>query len=244
MPQISAHRGGPDGTLNEGSLDAYRRAVDGGVDFIELDIRSTRDGVLVCSHDPVVDGIGEISALGFESLLRASDNLIPTVREIFQLAAGRTGCHIDIKGAGLEEKVVTMATEILGTDKFFVTSLEDDSVSFIRSRFPGVNVALTIGRDMENASLMRTAVVRVSEIFPFRRLKRSRANGVAANYKLVTRPLLWFARKNELRVVVWTVDDERRLRRFLNTPGVDVVVTNNPALAMKLKREADLREWP
>ena len=50
-PIIIAHRGAP-GYLPDHTLEGYERAIDMGADFIEPDLVSTRDGVLVARHEP------------------------------------------------------------------------------------------------------------------------------------------------------------------------------------------------
>jgi glycerophosphoryl diester phosphodiesterase len=50
-PLVVAHRGAS-GYLPEETLEAYVRAIDLGADVIEMDLLSTRDGVLVTRHDP------------------------------------------------------------------------------------------------------------------------------------------------------------------------------------------------
>ncbi|GAB2251744.1 hypothetical protein Droror1_Dr00004591 [Drosera rotundifolia] len=49
-----AHRGS-NGELPEETAPAYMRAIDKGADFIETDILPTRDGVLICHHDVILD---------------------------------------------------------------------------------------------------------------------------------------------------------------------------------------------
>ncbi|HEY4956642.1 MAG TPA: glycerophosphodiester phosphodiesterase [Caldimonas sp.] len=48
---MAAHRGAS-GYLPEESIEAYVRAIELGADFIELDLISTKDGVLIARHDP------------------------------------------------------------------------------------------------------------------------------------------------------------------------------------------------
>src|SRR5512139_197711 len=50
-PLVIAHRGAS-GYLPENTLEAYQRAIDLGADAIELDLISTKDGVLIASHYP------------------------------------------------------------------------------------------------------------------------------------------------------------------------------------------------
>ncbi|GAB2209288.1 hypothetical protein Droror1_Dr00026498 [Drosera rotundifolia] len=49
-----AHRGA-NGELPEETAPAYMRAIDEGADFIETDILATKDGILICHHDVILD---------------------------------------------------------------------------------------------------------------------------------------------------------------------------------------------
>lgn len=50
-PLVVAHRGAS-GYLPEETLEAYARAIELGADYIEMDLVSTKDGVLITRHDP------------------------------------------------------------------------------------------------------------------------------------------------------------------------------------------------
>src|SRR5580765_905119 len=50
-PIVAAHRGAS-GYLPEETIEAYVKAIELGADFIELDLISTKDGVLIARHDP------------------------------------------------------------------------------------------------------------------------------------------------------------------------------------------------
>lgn len=53
-PYNIAHRGS-NGEFPEETLPAYKRAIEEGADFIETDILSSKDGVLICFHDVTLD---------------------------------------------------------------------------------------------------------------------------------------------------------------------------------------------
>ncbi|KAL8150631.1 hypothetical protein V2J09_020439 [Rumex salicifolius] len=55
-----AHRGS-NGELPEETYAAYMRAIDEGADFIETDILASKDGVLICFHDPNLDDTTDIA---------------------------------------------------------------------------------------------------------------------------------------------------------------------------------------
>ena len=50
-PMVAAHRGAS-GYLPEETIEAYVKAIELGADYIELDLVSTKDGVLIARHDP------------------------------------------------------------------------------------------------------------------------------------------------------------------------------------------------
>ncbi|KAL5064898.1 hypothetical protein RYX36_026635 [Vicia faba] len=59
-PYNIAHRGS-NGELPEETHQAYMRAIEEGADFIETDILSSKDGVLVCFHDVILDDTTDVA---------------------------------------------------------------------------------------------------------------------------------------------------------------------------------------
>ncbi|MDX6807023.1 glycerophosphodiester phosphodiesterase [Terrihabitans rhizophilus] len=59
-PVIVAHRGAS-GYMPDHTLEAYKRAVDMGADFIEPDLVSTKDGELVARHEPMLSGTTDVA---------------------------------------------------------------------------------------------------------------------------------------------------------------------------------------
>ncbi|MCO5165506.1 MAG: glycerophosphodiester phosphodiesterase [Planctomycetes bacterium] len=73
----TGHRGAR-GLAPENTLEGFRRALEAGVDMLELDVQLTRDGDVVVIHDPLVDrttdwagpGPGAVAALSLAELAR------------------------------------------------------------------------------------------------------------------------------------------------------------------------------
>ncbi|MBC7928348.1 MAG: glycerophosphodiester phosphodiesterase [Bryobacteraceae bacterium] len=61
QPLVVAHRGAS-GYLPEHTLEAYRRAIELGADFVEPDLVSTKDGVLIARHEPLLDGTTDVAS--------------------------------------------------------------------------------------------------------------------------------------------------------------------------------------
>jgi glycerophosphoryl diester phosphodiesterase len=58
---VIAHRGAS-GERPEHTLEAYRLAIEQGADFVEPDLVSTRDGVLVCRHENEISGTTDVAS--------------------------------------------------------------------------------------------------------------------------------------------------------------------------------------
>lgn len=59
-PLIVAHRGAS-GYMPEHTIEGYKLAIEQGADFIEPDLVSTKDGVLVVRHEPMLSGTTDVS---------------------------------------------------------------------------------------------------------------------------------------------------------------------------------------
>jgi glycerophosphoryl diester phosphodiesterase len=60
LPLVIAHRGAS-GERPEHTIEAYRLAIGQGADFVEPDLVSTKDGVLVCRHENEISGTTDVA---------------------------------------------------------------------------------------------------------------------------------------------------------------------------------------
>lgn len=114
----AAHREAP-----ENSLAAIARAIALGCDYVELDVRQTRDGVLVLSHgdrvDDRTDGAGAVAELSLaevRALQLANGEPLPTFAEALALCRGRIGVYVDDKAAPPGAVVALLAAHDLLAD--------------------------------------------------------------------------------------------------------------------------------
>ncbi|GAC1506407.1 MAG: hypothetical protein NVS1B3_06020 [Candidatus Dormibacteraceae bacterium] len=218
------------------TAERYRRSIDGGADFVEFDVRRTLDGQYVIYHDPKTPsgrGIGEISLAEFKGEL-GPDGLDLT--DLLEMAKGRIRLHIDLKEVGYEADVVRLVLASFPESQFVITSLEDVSIRTIKELFPAVRAGLSLGRDLDKATPWHRLSVRLSELFPARRLRASRADFVAVHKRLATLRVLAYCARAKIPAWVWTVEDEVETARFLADPRVAVVITNRPELAPRTRR--------
>ncbi|GAA4745066.1 hypothetical protein GCM10023350_32350 [Nocardioides endophyticus] len=211
--------------------DALEHAIQLGVDYIEFDVQRCADGSLVLLHDPV--DIAPPDAVPYD--------------EALELLAGRSRVHLDLKFT--DDGVVEATAEAvrrLGTDRLVVTTLDDRSVAAVRAwsdvHAPALLVGLSLGRGVKGFPVWRQLKVRASEVWPHVRYRHSRANVVVAHHTLARFAVARFARKRGLPLLVWTVDTEPSLRYWTRSGRAWLVTTNNPEVALRLRRPD--RIWP
>lgn len=233
VPLISAHRGGQavDGVS---AADRYRHAIELGVDFVEFDVRRTRDGVTVIYHDDRTVSGREVRELTYREL---ADELGPeamTFDQLLDVAAGRVGLHLDLKEAGYEAEIVRTVLDRSPLDRLVITS-GDAVIRTIKDQFPQVRAGLSIGEDINGLAPWMKLRVRLSELFPGGRLKRSRADFLAVHRQLAALTVLRYCERHGVPAWVWTVDDEPEIARFLSDRRVTTLITDRPDIALRLR---------
>jgi glycerophosphoryl diester phosphodiesterase len=231
---ISAHRG----SCGVGELPAaerYDRAIGLGVDYVELDVRRTADGIYINYHDDVTPSRRPAGSLSYQDLKSELGSELLTLDEVIEVVAGRAGLHVDLKEPGYEAEIVRAVIAHRPKDGFVVTTGEVESIRTVKDRFPTVRAGLTLGTDMRNAQALATFRERWSEFFPGARLQRSHADFVVAHQQLARIRLLAYCARRRMAAWVWTVDEEREIARFMADRRVATLVTNRPDVAMRFK---------
>ena len=241
MVGISAHRmnvGSPTRSVREALL----RAGEMGFDYIECDVRVSRDGELVIWHDDHLPGGRPLAAATVAEYRRAVAPHDATLSELLHGARGRIRLHLDLKDQGCEEQLLREVRATLDPAAFVITSLEDDSLIRLRRLEPGLALGLSLGREIRHGRVptwwFRWLQVRASEVFPGRRLARVRPTFVAVHQQLARRALLRYCARHNLPAWVWTVDEPADIAHFLDDERVSVLITNRPDVALALRSDA------
>jgi len=137
----SAHRG-EHLKHPENSLPAIQAAIDLGIDYVELDVRTSADGQLVLMHDPTVermtDGKGQIKDLTLAEIRKLDLSArfpgqfpglrVPTFDEALELAHGKIGIYVDTKNAKPEDLVAAIERHEMGEHVMFWS----ERISFLK----------------------------------------------------------------------------------------------------------------
>lgn len=129
---VVAHRGDWR-NFPENSIPSIESVIAMGADVMELDLKMTKDSVLVLSHDKTIDrctnGTGEVSGYTLEELKAFSlknvegevvDSLhIPTLREALETCKDRICVNVD-QGYWYYDQVLAIAEEVGVTDQVLI----------------------------------------------------------------------------------------------------------------------------
>ncbi len=141
---IIAHRG-VHTAAPENTIPAFEKAMELGLDYIEVDVRTSKDGRLFILHNDTVDARTNGSGTARELLWKDLRDLdagswfapkfagtrLPTFEEVLQLTKGRIGLYLDLKDADTE-KVVSFLRKYGMIKDVVVYADEDQLLDFVR----------------------------------------------------------------------------------------------------------------
>ena len=221
---IIGHRGAA-GLEPENTLRSFARALDIGVDAIELDVYCV-DGQLVVIHDDTLErttnGRGEVMATSFEAL-RALDagkgERIPTLDEVLALAAGKVTVNVELKGEGTAAPVAHCIAEHPDVD-VLVSSFEHDELALFRTAAPRARVAPLFHR-------VSDAIFEIAESL--------NAWSINVSVKLASADRLHAIADHGYRSLVYTVNDPAIAKR-LKADSATGIFTDFPDRMQALRR--------
>lgn len=125
-----AHRGfAPDGAEN--TMPAFRAAQELGCTWIETDVNTTRDGVVLAFHDATLDrvtqGAGEVNDISYGDLTHlvvAGSSPVPTLREVLE-ALPQMRINIDVKDEASVVALADLLVELDAADRVRIASFSD-----------------------------------------------------------------------------------------------------------------------
>ena len=239
MSKIFAHRG-YSGKYPENTMIAFKKALECGVDGIELDVQLTKDGEVVIIHDETIDrtttGKGFVVDYTYEELekfdasFKFKDlgfNKIPTLREYFQLVKDYDiVTNVELKTGineylGIEEKVWELIKEYNLEEKVIISSFNHFSVMRMKEIAPQLKYGF------------------LSEDWIIDAGKYTHSHGVQCyhpRFNNLVPDVIKELKKYNLEINTWTVNLEEDMR-YLYSNNIDVIITNYPELAQEIKKE-------
>ena len=233
-----AHRGAPRGGALENTIRAFREAAAAGADGVELDVRGTKDGRLAVFHDATAVRGGKrvaVRDLTLEELrepgLEASDR-VPPLEEAIRALLGRTGVIVEVKDAGIEERVCSALLSLKAESRLkwlLVVSFHPSVVRGVARAAPGIRRALGVSRTGSGlAGGLRGW-------FPFGAFRSCGAQDLLPSFEIVAPALVEKVAAAGGRVLPWTVNAAAEARRLLDAGCAGVITDDLAAVGPALR---------
>jgi glycerophosphoryl diester phosphodiesterase len=225
----AAHRGAPDATEEpENSLPAFKASKKLGYKIVETDLRLTKDGQWVIMHDYILDrtstGTGTVKSKYLKDIRKLSlkgnkDEVlsIPTLDEFLSLCRSEELIPIlDIKPDEKEissdyyNSLLINLSKYDLLDKSIFTSPSKEVLTELRRRDNLTTIAVMMDPSEDNLKFVKE----LNNAF------------IYSNYKNLSEKDIALINKNNLKFGVWTINDEKVAKHFLER-GALIIVTDN-----------------
>lgn len=245
VTEVIAHRGGA-GLRPENTLEAFDHAVKLGVDLLEMDVRLTSDGELVVIHDAQVDrttnGSGAVAGMTLREVqgldaahhftadagasfpYRGRGVRIPALKEVFAVH-GAMRMVVEMKSTGEPTaRALCDALRAAGmVQKVLVAAFDVTTLEHFRGTCGEVATAMSAGEARGFVFASWAFLSRAASPVAPALLLPDRIGGL----QIASGGVIAAARARGLKMQVWTVNDEERMRELL-AARIDGIMTDHP----------------
>lgn len=222
-PLVIGHRGAM-GHETENTLASVQKALDLGVDMIEIDVFKISSGEVVVFHDQTVDrltnGPGNIEEYNISDLSRLildGGHRIPMLQDVLKLIDNKVALNIELKGANTADKVnhtIDFYTKSRGwsPENFLISSFNWDELREMRKLNENVAIAVLTEENPLDALAIGTEL-----------------NAVAINpyFESLDTDIVTKIKQAGFKIYTWTVNEPEDIAN-MKALGVDGIITNFP----------------
>ena len=223
---LTGHRGAAE-LEPENTRLSIQKAIDLGVDQVEIDVHLTRDQHLVVIHDATVDrttnGQGAVADFTLEEVKRldaGKGERIPTLQEVIDLVRGKVVLQIELKGPDTAEPVVRTVEQNNIENEVLLTSFVHERLREARQLNPSLALGALWSNPPDDACEQAIDMG---------------AEAIHIQYQNIDAQLIQKAHAHGLNIRAWNPDTVEEIQRVIDL-GVDAVGSNRPDLLIALGR--------
>lgn len=238
-----AHRGAS-AYYPENTMISFEKALEMGATGIETDVQVTKDGVLVLIHDEMVNrttnGEGFVKDYTYKELNKLDagswmgeefeGTKIPTVEELIYLTLDKNIIiNFELKNGiviyeDIEQKLIDLIYKHKINRKVILSSFNHYSIAKCNKISKGIN----------------TGVLYMEGIYkPYNYASTVSANSIHPYFLAINEEVIKETKKHKTQVNVFTVDDEEKMKFFLDMK-IDGIITNCPDKLHKIMVDNNL----
>lgn len=228
---ITAHRGSSL-YYPENTFISIENAIKEGADYVEVDVRLTKDNKVVLFHDNTLKRINgsdrsieEMNLKDIQNIdngsyksLKFKGEKIPTLEEVFVNFGDKIKFNIELKmnkndNYELCKQVSMLINKYSMSDNVVVSSFNKNIIERFKKDNENIKVGYITSQSINN-------------------MKELKCDFVSIKYNVVTKELVEEMYKNNKEVYVWTVNDENNIKNMIEL-DVRNIITDNVILVKK-----------
>ena len=222
-PQVIGHRGAM-GHETENTMASIKKAIDLGVDMIEIDVFKIASGEIVVFHDDNVErltnGSGRIEDYTLEEMKRLvvkGNHQIPLLQDVLDQMDNQIALNIELKGANTSQEVNQIVNHYINEkgwalDNVLISSFNWDELRKMRMLNEAIDIAILTEEDPLDAIPVAQELNAVA---------------INPNYKTLTKENTSQIHEKGFKLYTWTVNKPGEIQRMKKI-GVDGIISDYP----------------
>lgn len=242
-PIVLAHRAGGN-EAPENSLTAFTKMEQLGFRYIETDVHSTKDGVVIIFHDSALErttnGKGKVAQYSWNELKEIRDdsgNGLLRLDEVLEKYPNLF-LNIDAKTSHVVPSLVHVISSKNAFSRISLASFSEPRLKRLRKMLPGM--VSSLGQEAIALLVLQSKLPKKWQPY-FDWLVPGVKKGVQAvqipamfgKIKVLTPQLIELCHRRKQAVHIWTVNEATEMLEFL-AMGVDAIITDEPSLARRV----------
>jgi glycerophosphoryl diester phosphodiesterase len=200
-------------------------------DYAEFDLHLTQDNEIVICHDAdtlrttgMKKVIRDATLEELQRLDAGRGERIPTLKELIKLSKGKLNLQPEIKAHGMAELIVDMLKRNNLIDTTIISSFDFSELLKVKALNSRIKIGYLIPSEITRVNLFKRYM---------RKALKNDFYAIHPHYNSLTPEIMNEAHDNGLKINVWTVDEEKIIRKLIEL-GVDGIITDDLNLLNKI----------
>lgn len=230
--------------IDENTIFAFNKAIECGANYVEFDIRKTKDGKLVILHDSTLDRTTNGSGLlhkftfkevqDFKTKFQQSD--IPLLTEVFNVLKGKIKFMIELKETNVVDILARILRDYNLLEECIISSRILTELLEFKRISPESKICYNIskGQGLSFSKFMNLDKAETNKL---------KLDLISLHSNLISQEFIELCHKNEIRLISWNFlnyDNPLQKIKSLINLGVDGILFDNHKNIFEIKRWQNL----
>lgn len=213
------HRGAS-GYVLENTLESIQKAIELGIDAIELDVHTCASGEVVVFHDFTLDRLtttigptADFTLSELKQLKLNNEYTIPTLKEVLEFTRNKCWLNIELKGTETALPVFEILSSLdYNTENIIISSFQIDELKLFSNLNKKFSLAVLTQASIEQAIEIAVEI---------------QAKAIHPHFSLLTEESCKKAKDLGLQINTWTVNEKSDIEHVKRFP-IDGIISDFP----------------